>query len=461
MVLAAESGFRAMKLTHCTLVVALASSACAQVTNQPGAGSPGAAPRAANALSVAQAFDRVCNGELSAPLEVVGSRHFVSVEVAGPKATETLRFHVDTGGNTRGLYLEPSVAERLGAKSVSDLPKSIKIGGHEIALPAGAGWYIGDADSEKFAQATRKGFSSGQIGAGFLSRFLVCIDPSKGRFGLALPGSIRIDDASHPAIPLLMQTMGDNHAKYPFLLTHIRDGQSVVGGYGMLLDTGATTSMIESGKIDYLRKADSHTALATGAAGDADMIAPTDPKNAERMLRVGRIVLTAPRAKFPDAPEIEGGPATFVERHDGTWEQMFGHVGPTNGAYGAIANDVLDGFRLLIDYDREVVWLDPTGRATDRSASLARVGVAVRFGADGCPVITGLTDTNAKATLAALHVGDVIVSVDGLDACKASHAELQAALAGPPGSAKQLKVRRGTESVDVTGVAAQLLPINP
>lgn len=412
----------------------------------------------APSISLAQAFDQICKGDISVPLEVAGSRHFVSVKVAGPAGTETLRFHVDTGGNTRGLAIAKSVADRLGVKTVADLPKSIGLGEHDVALPPGAGWIILDSEYEKFDRATRKGWSSGQIGAGFLSRFLVCIDPKNGRLGLAAPGSIHVDDAAHPPLPLLLQTRGDNGAHYPFVLVHIHDGQKVVGGYGMLLDTGATTSMIESDKIDYISTQTTHAKIDVGAAGDADMIGPKKP---ERVLRVGYIAITAPKSTFPDTPSIDAGPATFVERPSGTWNEMFGYLAKTNGAYGALANDVLDSYRLLIDYDRRLVWFDPTGRNPDASASLSRVGLSIRFGDDGCPTIMGVTDTNSPDTLSAVHPGDVLLSVDGVDACKAAHHEIQAALAGPPGAAKKLSLRRGTETQEVVVHTAQLLPMNP
>lgn len=66
---------------------------------------------------------------------------------------------------------------------------------------------------------------------------------------------------------------------------------------------------------------------------------------------------------------------------------MFGPVPYTMGSHGALANDVLNRFRMILDYGAERLWLEPSGRPPDRSASITRVGVAIAFGDDGCSVI--------------------------------------------------------------------------
>jgi C-terminal processing protease CtpA/Prc len=89
------------------------------------------------------------------------------------------------------------------------------------------------------------------------------------------------------------------------------------------------------------------------------------------------------------------------------------------------------------------------------------VGVAVRFGDDGCPRIRQVTDTNAADTRSKLQIGDVILTVDGKAACKMWHHEVQAGLAGPPGTVKKLHLRRGTGTVDVDVATAELLGPHP
>src|SRR5262249_30052801 len=149
----------------------------------------------------------------------------------------------------------------------------------------------------------------------------------------------------------------------------------------------------------------------------------------ESLVRVHEVVLTAPSAKFPGRPEIEAGPATFISRPNGTWKQMFGDVPYTGGSHGALANDVLGRFTLLLDYPGRRIGMRPSGKEPDASASMTRVGISISFRDDGCPEIRGITDHAAKDTLAGVKVDDVLRAIDGQDACKMWHHEISAALA--------------------------------
>jgi C-terminal processing protease CtpA/Prc len=122
---------------------------------------------------------------------------------------------------------------------------------------------------------------------------------------------------------------------------------------------------------------------------------------------------------------------------------------------------VLLRYRLVLDYAHARLFVDPSGRVPDASATSSRVGVAVRFGDDGCPEVRQVTDTNAADTRAKIQIGDVIMTIDGRDACKMFHHEIAAALAGAPGTMKKLGVRRGGSTVDVTVVTAELLAAHP
>jgi hypothetical protein len=424
-----------------------------------------ATPRARPA-SFTDALERLCTGPSSVPMEIAGSREFVQVALPGASSSESLRFHVDTGGNTPGLMLDASVAERLGFRTAEAMPRSIRIGAREIPLPSGSRWTLVDRDepSSKFSRATRKDFAVGQIGAGFLSRFALCVDPGHARLGLGDPGDLDADAGDVKWVPLLLMAEGSNRALYPFvhiLLRERRDG-AFAGGYGVLLDTGATTSMLDRNKIEYQHRKHPSWGFAEGAFGDADMLG--GQYTAE--------LIRAPDVAFHTAGplhayglhervSIDLGPATFVDRPTGTWERMFGHLDVTAGSHGAIANDVLLRYRIVLDYRRRRLFAEPSGLAPDESASSTRIGVAVRFADDGCPEVRQVTDTNAPETRARIHVGDEIMSIDGADACKMYHHEVARALAGPAGALKKLTIRRGPTTLDVEVPTAELLHANP
>jgi hypothetical protein len=424
-------------------------------------------------MSAALAMKTLCDGAASLPLEVAGSREFVNVSVAGPTGSGTFRFQVDTGGNTPGLMIEKSAALGIGVKAEADLPQKIVIAGTPFDLPEGAGWVIADdtnIDPSKLpftSKGNRKDFSVGQIGAGFLSRFVVCIDPSARKLGLGKPADFAFGDApietGDPSISMLhLLTLegGANHAVYPFLHVLIRSKGEFVGGYGVLVDTGATTSMLDLNKVDYLHKKLPAWGFAKGTAGDSDMIGGGIE---EEVIAAEDVALNSPKAwveheKLQAITPVDAGPATFVSRGNGTFGQMFGNLEPTMGTHGAIANDVLGRFRILIDYAGKHIFLQRLpASAVPASASMVRVGVSILFDPDGCPVVQRITSTNAPAVAKALQIGDVITTIDGQDACKMMHHEISAALAGKPGESKKLGIRRKTKGSQVTVPVAELL----
>lgn len=392
-------------------------------------------------------------------MEIAGSREFVSVTLPGAHSSEPLRFQVDTGGNTPGLNIRRSVAERLGFSSADALPRTIHIGDRDIGLPEGARWFVVDDRYSEFEQATRKDFSVGQLGAGFLSRFVVCVDPGHGRLGLGDPAQFALDPAGAKWVPLLLLQGGSNRALYPFVHLLLLDHGQPTGGYGVLVDTGATTSMLDANKIEYQHQKHPDWPYARGAFGDADMIGGQWP---EQILRAPDVALhTAGNPGdygLTERVTLDVGPATFVERPTGTWSRLLGDVRITMGSHGAIANDVLLRYRVIFDYAHARLFADPIERPADASASSSRVGVAVRFGADGCPEVRQITDTNSADTRAKLQIGDVVLAVDGHDACRMAHHELSAALAGPAGTPKRVHVRRGGAETDLDLTTAELLP---
>jgi hypothetical protein len=382
----------------------------------------------AHAASPAATAAVLCDGKDALPLVVAGSRHFVDVELKGPKATETIRFHVDSGGNTPGLLLQQAAFNRLGFTDVAQLPKTLRIGGHDVAVPAATSWFVHDAKDIR-----NEHMSEGQIGAGFFGQFIVCIDPAKGHIAFGNPAAFPIvDDGT--GLPIELARMGQNSAPYLFV-------RSEFGGQKMLLlfDTGASASMLERKYIDLVRADHADWPLIQGAAGDADMLGG---KLLEYLLRVPSLV----------AGGSDLGTAVFVERRDDTWHLMFN----VDDAHGAVANDVLDRYRTLIDYRGSHVWLWPTKRPLDASASLVRVGVGLRYGDDQCPVVTAISTGNAPDVAAHVKVNDVILSVDGKSVCDGLHHTAATALAGRAGQVKKLQLRRGDKTTAVTATVRDL-----
>ena len=64
------------------------------------------AATSAQAATPTDTATALCDGKAALPLEVAGSRHFLNVELKTPRGTtETVRFHVDSGGSMFGLLI--------------------------------------------------------------------------------------------------------------------------------------------------------------------------------------------------------------------------------------------------------------------------------------------------------------------------------------------------------------------
>jgi hypothetical protein len=111
----------------------------------------------------------------------------------------------------------------------------------------------------------------------------------------------------------------------------------------------------------------------------------------------------------------------------------------------------------MIDYQGARLWLERQAERAAASASMQRVGVALAFGAEGCPIVRQITDTNAEETRTKLRVGDVLLSVDGEPVCQAWRHQLAEKLAGKPGDRRKLELRRGAQQLMVELPVVDLL----
>jgi hypothetical protein len=328
-------------------------------------------------------------------MEIAGSREFVTVTLTGAKSSESLRFHVDTGGNTPGLMIRRSVAERLGFASADAMPYDLRIGDHDVHVPGGANWiFMDDADGEtRFEQATRKDFAVGQLGAGFLSRFVLCVDPGHARLGLGDPAEFDLEAKDAKWARTTRSTRSFIYCCAITTPSPAATACSSIPGRRRACWIATRWTFSTAGTRTF----------ASGAFGDADMLGG---QLSEEIIRAPDVAFNTPGApsghRFGEPISIDLGPATFVDRPTGTWGRMFGDVRATMGSHGAVANDVLLRYRLVLDYPHARLFADPSGRPVDPSASPVRIGVAVRFGDDGCPEVRQVTDTNAPDTRATI-----------------------------------------------------------
>ena len=116
---------------------------------------------------------------------------------------------------------------------------------------------------------------------------------------------------------------------------------------------------------------------------------------------------------------------------------------------GTIGAGILDRFRLILDYARKRVILEPNSRfdqpfAADMSGAWVTAG-----GPDWQDFRVHRVLPGTPATEAGLQEGDVILSVDGRLAETLTLARVRELLQGPEGQARQLRIRRGDQELTV------------
>ncbi len=379
-----------------------------------------------------EAARTLCDGPDAWPVVVEGGRVFVDAVVEAPRGPSRVRLMVDTGGNAIGVALFARSASRLGVRDPATLPRVLRVGDRTSAMPDGAAWVLVDDSPSSIVGRARPGESDGQIGAGWLSRRRLCLDPTARRLGLGEPGAFDVAD-DPAAIPLELAEEAPYGARYGFVLAD-------VGGerLKLLVDTGATAGMLHDRALAPLTE---RLPWAEVAAGDWDMIAGAHA--AERVVRAPLRLAGAPL-----------GDAVFVSRDDGTFAAMYTPL-PGGGPDGAVGNDVWLRHRVLLDSSSARLFAWPI---LPNSEPEARVPVSVSFDARGCPVVAR---ASAEARSDGLAVGDRITRIDGRPACGVGHSTLSRWLARPAGAQVSITRARGGEQAVVAVASRPALPRRP
>jgi len=109
--------------------------------------------------------------------------------------------------------------------------------------------------------------------------------------------------------------------------------------------------------------------------------------------------------------------------------------------HGLIGYSLLRRYRVVFDYPRHVLWLDPIpGYRDDRPYEYSQVGIQLERA--GALVRVTAVALGSPAAEAGIRRGDEIVTIDGAPA-RGDLAEVAKRLEGPPGSEVRLVVRQG------------------
>lgn len=288
------------------------------------------------------------------PLELVDDRPIIKVRVNNSK--ELLRFVIDTGSGM--CVLSEATANRLGLRPVARGGSSRGIGGpgrFEIVYGFMPFIEIGEARIGNVPVYIRRFYDAkpvdGYIGLSLISQYVTTIDYGSRTFSLARPRSS--DNGDAPAsttsgfeIPLRTTTSG-------FLSGEVQlDG--VKTPLNFIIDTGATISVIAQSLLasEELSRFEKGGKIKTlyGAAGIEENV---------KMLQLPRMLLGTYAREKLDAAVLDLDP-----------------INETTGFIqsGIIGGNFLRHFRVIFDFQRNVVRFEPPTTLGPGASLPARVG---------------------------------------------------------------------------------------
>lgn len=344
-------------------------------------------------------------------------RRGVATLRAGDRQVRAL---IDTAGSA--ICLRQSVVDELGlelhewlddqgaAVSVVD-PPELRVG--DAVLDTEGLVAYGFEDVRPLGLAARQ--ADVIVPASVLRRHHVVLDDPGGTISVGPPGSLERKGA---AIPVQVEPSSG------LVVVTVE-----VGGepFDLLLDTAVSSCLAVDGLLRAWQGDHPDWPASISAVG---------PGNMTGLLMESRIPMLR-------VPAIQVGPFTLPD-------VAFAWRGDADlGADGALGGNVLQLFRVDLDYSAGSVRLEQGAPFPDNDTEL--VGVVLAIGDDGYEVaatVSGLED---------VRPGDALVAVDGTDVADASLPEVLDLLRGTPGDRRRLSLRRDGEALDVHAPVLRLL----
>ena len=276
---------------------------------------------------------------VTVPLLVEGNRPFIELTFRrADGSTRAARFLLDTGGG--GFLLTEMLARDLGLvlgessteggqtfATVKNAP-TVFLGAFPLDLnPKRVAVIVG---SDNMLPKAAPGRAEGMIPGHILSRYHVVFDYPNATFTLARPGVLTpIGDALR--MPVAKQS------GFPRTEIDVNDVK-----YGMLIDTGASFTMVSEVLLQALGRDHPEWPRHTGAFGEA---ATLGGMTLETMF--------LPRVSWGSQQLQDMG---IVSQRAGTFERYMSGM-MTAPIIGSLAGNVLKNFRVELDYAHETLYL--------------------------------------------------------------------------------------------------------
>ncbi|GER90343.1 hypothetical protein KDW_45050 [Dictyobacter vulcani] len=270
----------------------------------------------------------------------------------------------------------------------------------------------------------------GILPCGLLSDYCVLLDYPAGVFALAPTCS---SARSGEPVPISI------HPHSQFLRV-----QATIAGdqYGLLLDTGASCTMISEAVMQNWEQQFTAWPRAQAAVGSANMGVPGEEY--ATMMRIPRATLGSLLLR-----EI-----TVVSRPDGIFEARSSSF-MTAPIVGALAGNVLKQFRIEIDYRHEMSYWEWCGNSYPYDMDM--VGLTLSLNLDHTYYVTAVSDCNYASVRQSVQVGDRLLQIDGLVVTGLPLPTVVTALQGSPGQHYTLLLEREGELRSVSVATARIV----
>ena len=373
---------------------------------------------------------------VTVPLIVEGNAPIVNVRVKHGASIRMARFLVDTGGGA--VIFGSKVMADIGAKPTGP---EMNEGGDRMVPVDGVTLAIGGMEVDlkdvrlfamtSSARTMRRNDVEGLLPAGVLRKYRVTFDYPGRKFKLA-------PEHGQKGKGVAVKTPIGSRSGFPRL-------EAQIGGksYGFLLDTGASFTMVSLRPLTGWKAENPQWPEAIGAVGFSNMFGG-DFDNKSLMLRADKVQV----ATFP----LSG--VAIVSRAVGTFEDYMSPA-MSSPIIGAIAGNVLRDFRVEIDYQRGITYLQK--RRSSNDSDLTGVGLVVGVSGSGDVAVTGIGSTAADETKRLVQRRDVLLAIDRRNVSGEPIALVAELLSGAPGSKKRLTLRRNGEQLEVEVPVVKLL----
>jgi hypothetical protein len=384
--------------------------------------------------ALCHAQKEVCPAVGREPLSVEGNAPIIMVQFKRPDGTRReARFVLDSGGGA--VLLDSNLASELGLRTRGSVIEESGERYAPIDLPQASigGLAVSFDTSKAFVHLGTRSFDSrerveGLLPGKALEPYQVVLDYPKGLFTIAPSGCIKHvgTEMDSPFLP------ASGHPRVTL--------RELNKEYGFLLDTGARVTLARRDLIESWIAAHPDWPSTTGASGTADM---PGGDGKELLLRVPEIVWGSFHIEH----------VLIVSRPDQTFSQSSFET--PEAIIGALGGNVLDGFRIEIDYPHGKTYLEQVHQPDANDMNSA--GLVLDVNSENQLVVRAISATADQTTKDNVHPGDVIVKIGDKSYNPWTITEASQALSGIVGQKRQLLIRRNGVEIQASVVISHLI----